>query len=402
MLKKIFHYFTSRSLETHRHNTQCKIDEYEREAAASQARVQAQADAYKFEIQQLAQLREEQLKNYVQLLNDHIEKTTDYIASLKELPQAMFLCVETWLRKNISEQRWMLEKAKAQALHSTMSYLDELADEMIRLSRTEDRRTWQTLIGDRLLRVTTPDITEHIKRFQKEAQKDAKAYEKDQRRIQSYKKQLRKQQIELKKQISNFKGQVDQNREQHRQVKQRMQEIYRGCGSKFKDLQEVFENYYQFTQSESPLANEWISLMYEGGTLKEINQVLIDTREDFEAAKREKADLYERKNNARSRIQWAHDTKEYSTLDADKAARDSASQAIPAARQHLDNLFAARKVFSSRRDEIRKLLGWINEFHPAKTTEQVFNLLARDDADIYWPAIGLTTKTLRPSAGRTK
>lgn len=402
MLKHLVHYLSSRSLEKHRLNTQCKIEEYEREAAASQARVQTQADAYKHEIQKLARLREEQLKSYVQLLNDHIEKTTQYIAHLKELPEAMFLCVDAWLRKNISEQRLKLEQGKAQIIYSTISYVDELAAQLVKLSAKEDRHAWQALIADRPPRVMTPEISRHTKAFLREAQADAKAYEKDLHRIRSYKIQLRKQQNELKKQIAQLKADATKVRDQHRQVKQRMQDIHRACITEFNGLQEVFEHVYRYEQSESPLANHWISLMTEGGTLKEINQVLSETRDDFEQAKREKSDLYDRNKHLRGRIQWAHDNKDYSTIEADKKSRALVVAAIPDAREQVDKLHVARQVFFTRREEIKKLMSWINEFHPSKTIEQVFNLLMRDGDDIYWPAIGLATKTLRPSGGRTR
>lgn len=400
MLKRIVHYFTSRSLEKHRQKTQCMIDEYEREATASQARVQAQADAYKLEIQQLAKLREEELKKYVEFLNDHIEKTTDYISLLKDLPQVMFLCVEAWLRKNISEQRWKLERDKTQVIRSTISYLDELAEEMIRLSRAEERRTWQALIADRPPRVTTPEITKHVKQFEKEAKADAKAYDRDLRRIKSFKRQLRKQLSDLGISTSTLKTEMERNREQHQQVKQRVKALNEQCCSKFRALQEIFENYYQFSQSESPLANEWISQMPYGGTLREINQVLSDTKSDWEDAKSTTSDLNHRRERIQARIKWAHDNQEFSTLDADKAERSEIFQSLTSAREHQNRLFAARQVFVSRREEIKKLMGWINDLHPSKTIEQVFSLLSRDDAEIYWPAIGLATKAVRPSARR--
>lgn len=135
MFMRLVHFFTSRNLEKHRQQTQCMINEYERQAAASQARVQAQADAYKLEIQQLAKLREEELNKYMELLTDHIGETTNYIAQLKELAPAMFLCIEAWLRKDISEQRWKLERDKRHVVDSTIVYLGELTSEIVRLSR---------------------------------------------------------------------------------------------------------------------------------------------------------------------------------------------------------------------------------------------------------------------------
>lgn len=402
MLKKLIHLLTSRSLEKHRQKTQCMIDEYEREAAASQARVQAQADTYKHQIQQLAKLREEELKKYLALLNDHIEKTTDYIAHLKDLPTAMFLCVETWLRKNISEQRWKLDKEKAQVISSTVEYLDALADEMVRLSRVEDRKAWQALIADRPPRVTTPEINKHTKHFLKEAHTDAKDYDRALRRIDSYKRLLRKQQSELRKSLSALKAELEKHREEHRQVKQRMKQLNELCGTKFRALQEIFENYYQFTQTDSPLANEWISQMPYGGSLKEIQQLISDTAPVWDEVRANLSDLHDRRERVKARINQAHLDKEFSSLDTLKAERTDIFQVLSSAKARKDDVLAGRNVLYQRRDEIKKFLGWINEFHPSKTIEQVFNLLARDNAEIYWPAIGLPTKSVRPPAGSRK
>ncbi|HGO9539098.1 TPA: hypothetical protein ACLEAZ_004313 [Pseudomonas aeruginosa] len=402
MLKKLIHFLTNRSLEKHRHKTQCMIDEYEREAAASQARVQAKADAYKHQIQQLAKLRQEELEKYVALLNDHIEQTTDYVAYLEELPAAMFLCVEIWLRKNISEQRWNLDKEKVQVIVSTIDYLDVLAEEMVRLSREQDRKAWQNIIADRPPRISTAAIIKHTKDFLRDAKSDAKEYDRALRRIESYKRLLRKQQSELRKSIAALKAEVDKHREEHRQVKQRVKQLNELCSTKFRELQEVFENYYQFTQTDSPLANEWISQMPHGGNLKEILLLISDTAPMWEEAKANISDLHDQRKHVQSRIDQAYQDQEYESLDGYKAERTGIYESLNHAKARKDDVFAGRQALYQRRDEIKKLLGWINELHPSKIIEQIFHLLAREDTEIYWPAIGLATKTVRPPAGSRK
>ncbi|WP_286901473.1 MULTISPECIES: hypothetical protein [Pseudomonas] len=402
MFKRLVHFFTSRNLEKHRQQTQCMINEYERQAAASQARVQAQADAYKLEIQQLAKLREEELNKYMELLTDHIGETTNYIAQLKELAPAMFLCIEAWLRKDISEQRWKLERDKRHVVDSTIVYLGELTSEIVRLSRKTERRDWQAIVAERPPRVMTPEISKHTKHFMKDAKGDAQAYDEDLQRIDSYQRQLRKQLRELRTSALALKVDMEQAREQHRQARQQVQRINESCGAKFRALQEVFENYFQFSQSESPLANEWLSQMPHGGNLREIKQVLSDTKPDWEHAKNTTSHLNNRRKNVQSRIDRAYQDQEYSSLDAAKAERSGIFEELNVAREHQNTLYAARQVFVLRRDEINKLMDWINDLHPSKTIEQVFGLLARDDAEIYWPAIGLATKAVRPSARRHK
>lgn len=400
MFKRLVHFFTSRNLEKHRQQTQCMINEYERQAAASQARVQAQADAYKLEIQQLAKLREEELNKYMELLTDHIGETTNYIAQLKELAPAMFLCIEAWLRKDISEQRWKLERDKRHVVDSTIVYLGELTSEIVRLSRKTERRDWQAIVAERPPRVMTPEISKHTKHFMKDAKGDAQAYDEDLQRIDSYQRQLRKQLRELRTSALALKVDMEQAREQHRQARQQVQRINESCGAKFRALQEVFENYFQFSQSESPLANEWLSQMPHGGNLREIKQVLSDTKPDWEHAKNTTSHLNNRRKNVQSRIDRAYQDQEYSSLDAAKTERSGIFEELNVAREHQNTLYAARQVFVLRRDEINKLMDWINDLHPSKTIEQVFGLLARDDAEIYWPAIGLATKAVRPSARR--
>ncbi|MCE0906981.1 hypothetical protein LU676_30045 [Pseudomonas alloputida] len=400
MFKRLVHFFTSRNLEKHRQQTQCMINEYERQAAASQARVQAQADAYKLEIQQLAKLREEELNKYMELLTDHIGETTNYIAQLKELAPAMFLCIEAWLRKDISEQRWKLERDKRHVVDSTIVYLGELTSEIVRLSRKTERRDWQAIVAERPPRVMTPEISKHTKHFMKDVKGDAQAYDEDLQRIDSYQRQLRKQLRELRTSALALKVDMEQAREQHRQARQQVQRINESCGAKFRALQEVFENYFQFSQSESPLANEWLSQMPHGGNLREIKQVLSDTKPDWELAKNTTSHLNNRRKNVQSRIDRAYQDQEYSSLDAAKAERSGIFEELNVAREHQNTLYAARQVFVLRRDEINKLMDWINDLHPSKTIEQVFGLLARDDAEIYWPAIGLATKAVRPSARR--
>ena len=400
MFKRLVHFFTSRNLEKHRQQTQCMINEYERQAAASQARVQAQADAYKLEIQQLAKLREEELNKYMELLTDHIGETTNYIAQLKELAPAMFLCIEAWLRKDISEQRWKLERDKRHVVDSTIVYLGELTSEIVRLSRKTERRDWQAIVAERPPRVMTPEISKHTKHFMKDAKGDAQAYDEDLQRIDSYQRQLRKQLRELRTSALALKVDMEQAREEHRQARQQVQRINESCGAKFRALQEVFENYFQFSQSESPLANEWLSQMPHGGNLREIKQVLSDTKPDWEHAKNTTSHLNNRRKNVQSRIDRAYQDQEYSSLDAAKTERSGIFEELNVAREHQNTLYAARQVFVLRRDEINKLMDWINDLHPSKTIEQVFGLLARDDAEIYWPAIGLATKAVRPSARR--
>ena len=93
---------------------------------------------------------------YVALLNDHIEQTTDYVASPKSCRQPCSFALRSGCAKH---QRAALEsgQGKVQVIVSPIDYLDAL-EEMVRLSREQDRKAWQNIIADRPPRISTAAI----------------------------------------------------------------------------------------------------------------------------------------------------------------------------------------------------------------------------------------------------
>ena len=400
MFKKFVHYITSKRLEKHRVTTQCMLDEYERRATASQSKIQAQADKYTVEIEKVAEQRHKQLADYMAWQNRNIEKVSAYSLLLRQLQQIMFACTESWLRQSLNEQRLKIEQEKLQMLFSTVRYLEELAEEMIRLSRSENRLAWQKCVATRPLKITDDTIRQHAKRVQGEIETEAKAYETEFRRIKSYKTSLLRQLQEVKKTRNEYKKAFSRARDEHREQKQQLRTVYRECHARWDDLRTGVENHYQYSNSESELANEWLSRMPQGGTFSEIRQLINDAREHCDAARSEVQALYDRMDAIKSRIKRAHDNQDYSRLDADKAERQLVFHAIKPAKEQQDRVFKARNVLTARRSEIMQLLDRISHFHPSNTIEDVFALLSQEENDLYWSAIGLKTRNLQSQKGR--
>ncbi|WP_333871441.1 hypothetical protein [Kosakonia cowanii] len=400
MFKKLVHYITSKRLEKHCLKTQCMIDEYERRAAASHARVQAQADKYTSEIERMAEQRHKQIADYMAWQNRNVEKVYAYSLLLRDLQQSMFACTESWIRQSLSEQRWKIEQEKSQVLLSTLRYLDELAEEMIRLSRSDDRLTWQKRIAERPLSTTDDTIRQHAKRVQGEIESEAKAYETELRRIKSYKNSLFRQLQEVKKNRTACKEALDRDRNEHREQKKQLRTVYHECRDRWDDLRTDVEHHYQYSNSESELASQWLSRMPQGGTFNEIRQLIQDAQEHCDSACSEVQSLYERMDSIKSRIKSAHDNQDYSRLDTDKAERQTVFNAIKQAKERQDCVYKARNVLKARRTEIIQMLDRIRDFHPSKTVEDFFALLSQEDDDMYWSAIGLKTRNLQGPEGR--
>lgn len=396
MFKKIVHYFTSKSLEKHRFRTQCMIEEYERVAAESQTRIKAQSDKYARELESLSKQRENDLKEYIQFLNEHLTNTTEHVSQLKLLQQMMFVCLEDWMSMSQSEQRLSLQRSKYHLVISNIKLLESFEKEIVRLSQQEDRQAWREIISDRAPRVSTPKIDQHIKRFELEMDKDAKAYKQELRRINSHKKLLLKQLSDIHALRTKIREEeVKPAQKKFKQSKQDLRVFYNSCLQNWIELQNFFENYYQNKVSDSDLANQWISEMENGGTLKEYKQIISDTSSNWQDAKDYTSSLRERMASVKARISLAHGLQDFSTIDVDKKTRDSLFHSIKSAIEDQNRLYEARQVFYTRREEINVFLGWIKRFHPSKTVEQAFELVAQDSPDLYWKAIGLSTQTNR-------
>lgn len=392
MFKKIIHYFASRNLEEHRIKTQCVIDQYEQAAAESHARIQNQAESYRHDLQKRSRIYENELQDYMQFLTEHIRKTSDHVDQLKQLQQQMFVCIGGWMDKSLSEQRLKLQTDKQLLLNSNIELLDGFKKEIDNLSQQKDRIAWRTFVSNRPPRVSTPKIDDIVDRFEREISEDAKIYKKEISRILSHIKLLNKQLREIRILKSKLIEEVNLAREKHRKNKQSLKEIHYRCLQGWDELRKISENYYCHEKTESELANEWLLSSKEKGSLNDIRQIIQKTNSDWKKAEEELSSLHKQIDSIKKRIQMAHNTKDFTTINVDKSARERISLAIKDSAESKKTLKYARDVLYNRRNKINEIMQFTNKFHPSLTVEISYELVSQD---VYWDAIGLKTKPLQ-------
>lgn len=396
MFKKIVHYFASRSLEKHRVKTQCMIEQYELEAAQCKANIERQATQYEDKLQVLSRQREKELNAFIGLFNTHLGNAAAYVEQLKGLQKQIFVCLEDWMSKSLCEQRQSLLKDQYRLVDSNIELLKSFKAEIEQLSRQDGHHAWSQAISDRSPRVSTPGIEGHIRNFEKEIKQYSRQYEPEIRRIDSRLRELNNQLRHIKSLQRDSKDEVKPAQEKFWQSKQTLHALYDSCHHSWSDLGRDFESYYQNTLSESDLANKWISQMEYGGTFREIEQIIYVTGPDWQQAKNNMSSLRERMNLVKARIDRAHKLNDFSTIEEDKKERHRIHLAIVSASDNQNELYEARKVFFTRKDEIEAFLKQLKRFHPSNTAQQVYELIAQHDSNLYWNAIGLRTKTIQP------
>jgi len=397
VFKRIVHYFTSKSLESHHIKTQCMIAEYEQASAASQARIATQVASYTAALQSQRAQREASIQELAKFLDKHLEQTGEHVPLLMELQDALLTCLDHWACMKQVEERVKLQYQKIKLIAVNRSLLDEAEAAIMRLSQQHGRHAWQALTTHRPLRVCTPEMGEYIEKLGQEAESDAKAYEQELRRIRSQRKLMQKQRHELRISLEQTQAtELQPAREAHEQSKTNVHYAYLRCHESWMELQRVFENYFVNERTESDLANRWLAQQADGGTLDELRQLLNDTKSEWEDAKARNKDLEKRRNDIQERIDRAHNLKNFATLERDKRERGELKIAIQQAFEYRTQVFNARQIIAIRRDEIRNLLEFIRPFHPASVVEQFRKRIEKDGADLYRQAIGLKVHSLRP------
>lgn len=399
MFKKIIHYFTSKSLESHRVKTQCMIEEYEQASARSQARIKAQVESCTARLQTLRAQREASVQEFAQFLSEHLEQTGELVPLLLQLQDALFTCLGHWTSMKLAEERVQLQREKIKLVVISRELLNEAEAKLLRLSQQGGRQAWQALLAQRPPRVCTPDMNRYMERFGQEVESDAKAYAHELRRISSQLKLLRKQRDELRTGLEQIQtAELQPARDAYQQSRTNVHELYYRCRDRWTELQVVFENYFQNESSDSDLANQWLDGLEEGGTFDELRRVIRDTKFDWEAAKARPRDLQARKAGVQEQIDRAHNLKNFSMLERDKRERSELNVAIKQAFEYQNRFYDARQIFVSRCDEIRSFLGWIRPFHPSNVVEQFHQRMEQDGGDLYRQAIGLKAYSPRPPA----
>ncbi len=398
-LKRIVHFLTSRRLEDHRIETEAKLKELERGKRELQGRLEREAQRYEHEIEDLAARREASLKQLAALLEHHAADTELYASLLAELQTLMLACVEAWSAKSLIESHLSLKGERIQGLKSELALLHEIDADIRRLSQLEERGEWQACLRNRPCRIDSPQVREHERRADMEVAHDNADIKRELRRLRGHARSVGLEMRTLRAEHAKLR-EVDlpPAREHLREVRASVVSQFNRCRAAWAALQEALDTYQAEVTTESPLARQWLAAAEDGHSYRGLQQVLGEARERSEALNGSRAELTTQMTDIKSRIATVHQEQRYEVLDDLKIQR---SEVFDQKKRIDEESFLVRQAIRElreRRDKLRDLRSLMAPLHPAKTVEQVFDRIGRDDPDLYWKSIGLSTKALpRPT-----
>ncbi|OTG74692.1 hypothetical protein B9T38_00165 [Acinetobacter sp. ANC 4218] len=392
MIKAFVHWWASSKLEKEEARTKSLIRELDREKEAVKQRLQVKKRDYSEKIKSHQEKRNIELKEHIEFMNQQLTITTGYLPKLNNFQDLMFCCVDSWMYMDIYQQELNILSKKMNNLFSTINLLDAYMFELKKLSQSQERHAWRELTANRELTVKNNFILKTNERIERTSKSNYEEFKNELRRLQSHRSVLLKQANELRAEYSDLSVKKKEAKEEHENNKNTLKKEYELCVEKWNYISKGFEAYYAFKDCDLEYVNMWMRHLREGGTLKEITQVLRIANSAVDDANRDFNDIKEEFKLYKDLVKIAHDTKVYSdSFSSDKAKRDQLKKRHDEAYNKRQELKAARSFLYDRRNELLGYIERIKPFHPDTMIDTLYEMLALDHKSEAWFIFGINT-----------
>ncbi len=392
IFKTIAHYLASSKLEKEEAHTQSLIRELDRAKAAANKRIQAKKSEYSREIKVHQEKRNKELKTYIDFMNGQLKITAGYLPELNQFQSFTFTCVDSWMHVDLCQQEIDIVSQKISTIVTTIGLLNAYISELNKLSQRQGRDVWREFTAARELTVTNDFVEKTKARIDSTSKSNHDEFKKELKRLQSHRNALYKEANELRAEraaLLKSKKAVDQ---QHKANKKALAEKYKSCVEHWSQIAKKFEAYYAFEVSELKYVKEWMSKLREGGTLKEIIEVINTAHTSVQIARENHKRLEDERRYYASRIKAAHNSKEFPvTFANDKTQRDSLKRKADAAWEDMGERIEARTFLHNRRDELRGYIDRIKPLHPDAAMDALCEMLNSDREFNAWFAFDINT-----------
>lgn len=393
IFKAIAHWWASSKLEKEEAHTQSLLRELDRAKAAANKNIQAKKSEYSRKIKAHQEKRNKELKIHIDFMNEQLKITVGYSPELNQFQSFMSTCVDSWMYVDLSQQEIDIVSQKISTIVTTIGLLDAYISELNKLSQRQGRHAWREFIAARELTVTNDFVEKTKDRIGRTSKSSHYEFKNELKRLQSHRNAIYKEANDLRTEraaLLKSKKVVDQ---QHTANKRALAEKYKSCVEHWSQIAKKFEAYYAFEVSELKYVNEWLGNLKEGGTLPEIIQVIGTANETVRCANEDFNNLKEEYQLYNSRVQVAHDSKEYpDTFANDKAQRNRLKTKLNEAFEDKKALIEARSFLYTRRDELRGYIDRINPLHPDAAIDAMCEMLNSDREFNAWLAFSINTR----------
>lgn len=392
IFKAIAHWWASSQLEKEEAHTQSLIHELDRAKAAAKKHIQAKKREYSRKIKAHQEQRSKELKTYIDFMNEQLKITAGYLPEFNQFQDFTFTCVDSWMHVDLLQQEILIVSQKITAIATTTGLLDAYISELNKLSQRQGRYVWREFTAVRELTVTNDFVEKTKACIDRTSKSNHDEFKNELKRLQSHRNALYKEANELRAERAALLKSKKTVEQQHKVNKKFLAEKYELCVEHWSQIAKKFEAYYAFDVSELKYVKEWMSDLREGGTLKEIIEVIDTAHTSVQIARENHKCLEQKRIKYALRIKKAHDCNEYpETFTNDKAQRDSLKRRADAAWADMRERIEARSLLYTRRDELRSYIERIKPLHPDTVIDAMREMLNSDHEFNAWLAFGINT-----------
>lgn len=387
-LKWIAHTWASSNLRKEEARTQRLLNQYDREKAAADCRIAARKSDYQRKLKQRQEMRNRELEEYIQFMNSHLQAASNYMPKLDQFQTFTFTCVDSWMKVDLIQQEIDIYKKKIEAIFSTIGLIDAYISELTKLSQRQGRHVWREMIAERPLTVSNAYVDKTKRNVDRGSKLSNDEFRHELKRLQSHRDALHKEVKVLRDKHKALHASKEEVELVHNANKQTLDTLYNDCRDHWNEILKGFESYYANTTTEHEYVNQWLSNLKEGGTLKEITEVINTSHEIIKRAEEVYDGIKDDFEGSREIIQTARRTGEYpSNYSSIKACYD---KLLPIAKDK-GALKASRHFLYGRRDELRSYIEKLKLLHPDEVLDSLYALLSEEREVNTRRAFGINT-----------
>lgn len=431
ILKKIAHFFAKRGLASHEADTRAAIARYEREKEASEFRINERMMKLRDCLSSQADKRDEDLKKYVNKLNEFVGVATEMQPLVHKLYDQMFEAFEVWGRLKLRQQDLTIESSKRDLLQKEISLFDDALKALELMAQNDDKLRWLSLTSNEPLALNNAHIKREMRTVERWQKTQDREYQTQRRRILSAirenKKKLNGCRNDIREVREALKPLNDELKVSRNQVKDTYNIL---CGSwraaqdtvKSMYVGQCDELYYHVeheVNSQRPQEeSHWLSSIFNsiGSTSKTIGKKdrcapdgwgeMNELKLSFDLYKTDVEGLFDKKkkhqeqlNKYSLRIKQARESGDYSTFETDKSHRNLAYQKKNEIQQQINLVKPHKDQLGLYLIEIRKMLGWLKNIKPQSYVEHMYKIceeMEDDGSEMYWRSVNIRTRALIP------
>jgi hypothetical protein len=430
ILKIIANFFAKKGLASHEADTRAAIARFEREKEASEFRINERIMGLRDNLSSQANKREEDLKEYIDKLNEFVNVATEIQPLVHKLYEQMFEAFEVWGRMKLRQQDMAIELSKRDLLQKEVNLFKDALKALEQMAQNEDKFHWKKLTSTEPLLLNNAYITKEMRAVERWQKTQDREYQIQHLRVVSA---IRENKAKLTKCRTNIRDiredlkplndELKMNREQVRGTYNILRDSWRAAQDNVKSMfagkcddlyyhvekeddlegtfvessllssiSNLFGNKAETASKESCIPDNW-------GSMNELKSSFDFYRDDLNDLFDDKKEHQEELNKYSLKIKQARVNDDYGTFDSDKIQRTLAYQMKNECQQQIALIKPQKNQLGAHLSEIRKMLGWLEEISPQRYLENMYKMceeMQDDGAEMYWRTVNIRTSTLIP------